>query len=611
MPSTFFGLTIAGSGLNAFQAAVNTTANNISNVKTEGYCRQQAVRVASEALRTNQRYGMAGSGVTTTEITQQRDFYYDVRYWENSAKVGLYDTKLYYQDQIQDYLIDDDTAKGFSTILNEMFAAMETLRGTPSSQDARAQFISKSQNLANFFNSLSTGLTRIQEDCNQEIATQVENINAIGQKIALLNKQINIIELTGTNANELRDQRALLVDELSELVPVEVKEIEVANSNYPDMYTGATEYIVKINGQTLVNSFEYNTLKCVAREDKVNQSDAEGLYDIYWEKNNVPFNAATKTAGGRLRALFEVRDGNNTENFTGKVAGMTTGTDGDVIMIKDASITDINYMTMAKEGVLNIYNREYRYTGFTYNADTQTYEFQLEKTLSQEEKNLLMGKTAAIGTSIDAMGIPYYQAQANAFLREFAKQFNEIQKQGVDMYGVAGRSFFVAENPVDGSEWDFSDYDGTDSMSTADDANNYYWLTGATIKVAFEFTKDANKLVTLTEDELVNGVDHQTLTTAMLKLKSESEMFRGSGADQFLECLINDNSVDTQKAELFLKNYSNISESIVQKRMSISAVDEDEEALDMLKFQNAYNLASKMIQTMAEMYDRLILETGV
>ena len=88
-------------------------------------------------------------------------------------------------------------------------------------------------------------------------------------------------------------------------------------------------------------------------------------------------------------------------------------------------------------------------------------------------------------------------------------------------------------------------------------------------------------------------------------------MFRGAGANEFLQCLISDNSVDTEKASLFLKNYSNISETIVQKRMSISGVDEDEEALDMLKFQNAYNLASKMIQTMSEMYDRLILETGV
>ena len=61
MPSTFFGLTIAGSGLSSFQAAINTTANNISNVQTDGYTKQVANRVASEALRVHQKYGTTGS----------------------------------------------------------------------------------------------------------------------------------------------------------------------------------------------------------------------------------------------------------------------------------------------------------------------------------------------------------------------------------------------------------------------------------------------------------------------------------------------------------------------------------------------------------------------
>ena len=252
MPSTFFGLTIAGSALNSFHAATNTVANNISNVNTKGYSRQEALRVASEALRTHQRYGMVGTGVTTTEITQKRDFYYDVKFWENNAKVGMYDAQLYGSLQIEEFLVDDDSAKGFKTIMDEMFNALEDLKKTPESLDARKAFISKSQNFTNFFTSMNVGLVRIQEDCNQEIATQVEKINSIGQKIALLNRQINIIEQQGTNANELRDQRALLVDELSELVPVEVTETKVANSNYPDMYTGATNYILKIKDRKSV-----------------------------------------------------------------------------------------------------------------------------------------------------------------------------------------------------------------------------------------------------------------------------------------------------------------------------------------------------------------------
>ena len=584
--------------------------NNISNVNTKGYTRQEAIRVAADALRVNQKYGMAGSGVDTTEIKQIRDFYYDVRYWENNAKVGLYDSKLYYMQQIEDYLIDDDSAKGFSTILDEMFNALNTLNSNPNDLDKRQQFISKSQSFATFFNGLNTGLSKIQEDCNKEIATQVENINSIAQKIALLNKQINVIELQGTNANELRDQRALLVDELSELVPVEVTETQVKNSNYPNMYTGATDYVLKINGKTLVNNFEYKTLKCVARDEKVNQSDIEGLYDIYWADSNIPYNAASKASDGRLRALFEIRDGNNAEGFSGKVQNVTAGTGGDIVTLKNPSITDVNYMTMPEKGILTMNNTQYRYTGFTYDEATKTYQFQLDTTLSVEEKSKVMGKNAAIGENIDAMGIPYYQAQANAFLREFAKQFNEIQKKGVTLDGTPGDSFFVGEKP-DGTEWNFGDYNSTVGSNMNTSGNYYYWLTGANVKVTQNVVKTPENMVTLTADELANGTDNPSLVNEMAQLYKNVKMFRGSGANEFLRCLISDNSVDTEKSQLFLKNYSNISETIVQKRMSISGVDEDEEALDMLKFQNAYNLASRMIQTMSEMYDRLILETGV
>ena len=90
---------------------------------------------------------MVGTGVTTPEIIQKRDFYYDVKYWDANAKVGRYDAEHYYMEQIEDYLIDEDGAKGFSTILNEMFAALETLKGSPESLDSRKAFIGKSQNL--------------------------------------------------------------------------------------------------------------------------------------------------------------------------------------------------------------------------------------------------------------------------------------------------------------------------------------------------------------------------------------------------------------------------------------------------------------------------------
>ena len=609
MASTFFGLTIAGSALNSFQAAVNTTANNIANVNTAGYTRQQAIRIAAEALRVNERYGMAGSGVTTTEITQTRDFYYDVKYWENSAKLGLFEAKLYYAQQVEDFLLNDDTVKGFVDILGEMFNALDDVKDKPEDRDARQSFISKSQNLANFFSSMNVGLTRLQEDCNQEICTQVDQINGIAQKIALLNKQINVIELQGVNANELRDQRALLVDELSDLVEVDVKETDVIDPQHPNVRTVATNYVLKINGQTLVDTFDYRQLTYVAREKKVNQSDADGLYDLYWAGDNIPFSVTGKGCTGRLKGLFDMRDGNNDEGFSGIVESVRAGATGDIVRIKNPSITDINNMTMMDDGIITLNNKDYRYSGFTYDAETKTYEFHLKRTLSIEEREDLNNRTAAIGESIDAMGVPYYQAQCNSFLREFAKQLNNLQRSGVDLDGLDAGSFFVAGNAADGSEYDFSDYDASGSMSTF--KNDYYKLTTSNVKVATEVMKNPDRMATISKEDYANGVANQKLVEEMKKLYSEVKMFRGGGANEFLKCLITDNSVDTQKAETLYKNFSNISETIIQKRMSISAVDEDEEGLDMLRFQNSYNLASKMVQTLTEMYDRLILETGV
>lgn len=77
-------------------------------------------------------------------------------------------------------------------------------------------------------------------------------ISMRSEKISLLNKQINVIEVQGGYANELRDQRALLIDELSSIVPTEVSEVPVTNSKHPDMQTGANYYTVKSMDRSLL-----------------------------------------------------------------------------------------------------------------------------------------------------------------------------------------------------------------------------------------------------------------------------------------------------------------------------------------------------------------------
>ena len=614
MPSTFFGLTIASSGLTAYQASLNTTANNVSNVQTEGYTRQNANLEASQALRVNARYGSQGSGVSVISIKQVRNEYYDTKYWENQSYVGMYETKLGYLEQIENFLIDDDTEKGFSTILNEMFNSLDTLKNNAGDVTVRQQFISNAQKFTTFFNGLAIGLGNIQDSVNEEIKSTVANINAIGEKITLLNDQINVIEVQGGYANELRDQRALLIDELSSIVQVEVSEVPVSNSNYPDMLTGANYYTVKINGQVFVDTYEYEALTCVAREQLVNQSDMEGMYEIRWATTGNRFNAGANTASGSLKALFDIRDGNNAENFSGKVSSVTKSK---IVIDKNLSITNMEAMTMPKEGVLTINGRDYVYDDFTYTIDADgkitKYEFHMAEELPIEDQMRINGRKAEIGAAVDSMGIPYYMSQMNEFLRSFTAKFNEIMNDGVDLNGNAADyySFFTATEKVSGDEMFFTDVYQNGERTYNANSYSYYRMTCGNICISDICQDDPSTISTTKDIYGSGGVDAYELVELMAQLKSNTVIYRGGGADDFLQCIISDISVDTQESTIFSTNYMNIANAIDNQRMSISGVDEDEEAMNLVKFQNAYNMSSKMVSVLAEIYDKLIQETGV
>ena len=208
MPSQFFGLTIAGSGLRASNAALNTTANNIANSQTVGYSRQQVTQQAYQALRTFTTYGCAGAGVETIAIERVRDNFYDVKYWNNNCKYGEFSAKQYYMRTIEDYFNDDGTS-GFVTIFNKFSAALQSVTTNASGDSAKKQFIASAKSLTDYFNNMYGNLQELQKDVNLEIKQSVDRINAIAEKISTLNKQINVIELSGTTANELRERSAL------------------------------------------------------------------------------------------------------------------------------------------------------------------------------------------------------------------------------------------------------------------------------------------------------------------------------------------------------------------------------------------------------------------
>lgn len=582
MPSTFFGLNIGTTGLYTYQAALNNTAHNVANAETLGYSRQILNQQAGVALRVNGRYGMVGTGVDVTSIKQVRNEYYDLKYRKNNTIYGNYSTKDYYMKEVENNF-NELNMEGFTTSFNKLFDSLQELSKDPSSLTVRTQVTNFATSLTEYFNSLSNSMRSIQEECNFEVKNQVDRINSLSKQIAALTKQINNLETGGGTANDLRDARNLLVDELSEIANITVTENVVGNN------VGVTSYVVKINGQTLVDNYDYNTLKTVPRTEKANQNDIDGLYDITWE-NGQRFDPLHASLNGSLKAIFEVRDGNNLENLQG-VANGKAGSN--TVTLTNPSIINVEKLNIPSQGVIVIGNKEFKYNSFEYDETTKQYTFTLEENLDSD----ITDTTARIGEPINYKGIPYYMGQMNEFVRTFAKAFNDIHTTGKDLNDEEGLDFFNGRNSIDGGNFDFKNGD------------SYYNLTAGNFTISDAISKDPSKLAIA--DSIIDGVEDKTILNKLIALKTDGSMFKQGAPASFLQTLVAEIGIDADKAATFSESQANMLYMIHNQRLSESGVDVDEEAMNLVKFQNAYNLSAKVIQIMNEIYNKLINETGL
>ena len=611
MSSQFFGLNIAYTGLQASNAWLTTTANNIANVETKGYSRQEVVQEAAGAIRTYNSYGMAGAGVNAKSIEQIRNEFYDLKYWNSAATLGSYEIKNDYVKQIEDYFTETDTVAGFGTIYSDMFAGLDEVYKNAGDSTVKTQFLALAGNLCEYFASVSNNLIKLQEDANAEIKNQVERINTLAAELASINKQINAIEINGYTANELRDKRSLMIDELSKIVDVEVEEIPILTTEDGKEESNINRFYVRIaGGQELVNTYNYNTLECVAREEKVNQSDADGLYDIIWS-NNLQFNLYGKNLNGVLKGLVEIRDGNNDEYFHGKVSSVTPSTAADgtvtskVVIPADYDyLKDVTKCTLDSEGIITLSNKEYKFTDWSYDATTQQYTFTVEGDASS-----YVGSAAEVGTSVAYQGVPYYQEQMNEWIRQFAQVMNEIEQTAKDGDGNNAEVLFAGKKITEDGMWQFGAAAADGSFDSSSD--NYYQLTATNFIVNKNMVADVSKF--LTNKDPYQGQDQQDIVEELMDVQTNKNKmtFRGCSSKEFLECILSDVALNSSNAQTFTDNYTNITNSIINQRLSVSGVDNDEEALNLVKFQEAYNLSAKMIQVFTEIYDRLILQTGV
>lgn len=227
MSSLFYAMNIARNTLKTQTAVLNVTAHNIANAETPGYSRE-TVKVASIAdntsrgLRSSKSLSV-GSGAEAKEVARSRFALYDAIFRKENQDLNDYIKTEELMNQVE-LLFDEPTERGMSSVINDFFNGWQEVANDPHNMAARQSLKSLGEELADRFKRTYQQLLIMREDIDRELANIPDQINEITGEIADLNIAIRLTESQQSAANDLRDKRDYLVDQLSEYVDVRVVE---------------------------------------------------------------------------------------------------------------------------------------------------------------------------------------------------------------------------------------------------------------------------------------------------------------------------------------------------------------------------------------------------
>lgn len=246
IPSSYFGLALAGKSLQAFQDAANVTSDNISNVNTPGASRQivdlteAPAIVGSPFLSTNQMNGgTRGDGVLVQDIARIHQDSYDQLFRGASSSQNFYTVQQQQLNALQASL--GDPMSGINTQYTSFQTAISQLAARPGDIPTRANVIAQAQALSLALNNAASTITLQKAQIIQQGGAIVTKVNGILDQIAALNSQIRASTAVGDSPNTFKDQRDQLIDQLSQYISTQTS-IQA---------TGST--LVTVNGQSLVN----------------------------------------------------------------------------------------------------------------------------------------------------------------------------------------------------------------------------------------------------------------------------------------------------------------------------------------------------------------------
>ena len=650
MRATFSGLNTMVRGIMANQLALDTTGHNITNAGTEGYSRQ---KVNLATTYSEQRAGlhgnvMVGTGVDALAVERARNIYADIQYRNENPTQKYYETMAVNYDKLET-IFDDSKNLGIESALNKFYQTWVDLSTNASNSSARTQVIEQGRNLSDI---IQTSAAELQEQIRsqyEDIKSEIKQVDDILEEIVLFNKQIVTQEVTGATANDLRDRRDLLVDQLSDYLNVSFTENEfgayqinsggvtlvngsarahllmsegVSSSLYGTDY-GVTDYNIKIKESNLVFTPQNGILK--ARLDSIaeNKSYIDKLADIAsfmltafneqhkqgWNiDGDYKFVKADGTAySGSTDNLREVQfgipgDNGEMETFLtdAEAATVTLSTDGRYYL-GDQEVTKLNgdtfFWTKGGEVIkktpdtINFYGKGSINYEYRYDAEfKKNYLYKYDHDEHDDKKNLLSGVQIIAALEVNA-------------------KFSENRG---DRYIAATTSYEVSETQNDDMTitrqyipmpWGSRTGDGTNAVYLSELFN----ISQETILSDGKANALVSKNLYLRDldgnqiDENGKSTTDPVYGTAMTTLSINS----------YYQKAMSTMGIDAYSTDVNYEGMQAIMTQVTNWRDSTAGVDWNEELTNMIKFQKGFASCSRCLNAMDECLDRLVSSTGV
>ena len=286
--SDIYGImSLAGQALMTQQQAISVTSHNIANVNTPGYSRQRLIMTPNTPVES--AVGIMGNGVSGENIERVYDRYLSAQIYNENQGLGKWET---HKDAVEmlEVVFNESDASGLSQAMSKFWDSWQALTNNPSGTTERQILVSASQVLANTFNKLDRDLNQSQQNLDLALEGTVAEINRLTGQLADLNDKIISSEAGSLSANDYRDQRELVLKELSELIDINAFE----DTN------GAVSVLVA-NGRPLVSGVQSWQLST--------EINASGFQDVVWVDDiGTTTNITSDILSGKLKGLLDVRD---------------------------------------------------------------------------------------------------------------------------------------------------------------------------------------------------------------------------------------------------------------------------------------------------------------